>query len=275
MIRRKRKLLPVLLPVLIVFLSLCAAMPALADGQQKVVDMAGLLDDDEEEKLQKQLSGIADKYQCDVAVVTTDSCGGKSPQDYTEDYYEQNGYGYGNDYDGIMLMVSIGERRFHLTTQGKAISVFTDYGLQKIDDLISGKLSDGEYYAAFKKFGELAEEFILEAQKGTPFDVGHEYQGHMGIGLRLAIASGAGVIVAAVVLLALFGQLKSVGFEKTAREYVREGSFRLTRRRDIFLYRTVSRIRKEKPRNGGGGGGGSMTHTTSGGRSAGGHTGSF
>ncbi len=272
--RRKRKLFSVLLPVFVVLLSFVTALPALAEGRQKVVDMADLLDEEQEEKLQEQLSGIADKYQCDVAVVTTNSCGGKSPRNYTDDYYEQNGYGYGKNYDGIMLMVSMGERKFHLATQGKAISVFTEYGLQKIDDLISGKLSDGKYYAAFKKFGELTEEFILEAQKGTPFDEKHEYRERMGIGLRLGIAFAAGAVIAAIVLLVLFGQLKSVGTEKNAREYVREGSFHLTRQRDIFLYRTVSRIKKEKPKSGGGVGG-SITHTTSGGRSAGGHTGSF
>lgn len=274
MTRRKRKLFSVLLPVFAVLLSFVTALPALAEGRQKVVDMADLLDEEQEEKLQEQLSGIADKYQCDVAVVTTNSCEGKSPRNYTDDYYEQNGYGYGKNYDGIMLMVSMGERKFHLATQGKAMSVFTEYGLQKIDDLISGKLSDGKYYAAFKKFGELTEEFILEAQKGTPFDEKHEYRERMGIGLRLGIAFAAGVVIAAIVLLVLFGQLRSVGTEKNAREYVREGSFHLTRQRDIFLYRTVSRIKKEKPKSGGGVGG-SITHTTSGGRSAGGHTGSF
>lgn len=273
MIRQKRKLFSGLCFIFAVFLTLCTVLPVSAEGGQKVVDMAELLDDEQEEKLQKQLSEIAEKYQCDVAVVTTDSCGGKSPQVYTDDYYEQNGYGYGEDYDGIMLMVSMGERKFHLATQGKAITIFTDYGLQKIDDIISGKLSDEKYYAAFKKFGDLTEEFILEAEKGTPFSRSHEYKERMGLGMRLLIAFIAGAVIAAVVLLVLFGQLRSVGIEKTAQEYVREGSFRVTRQRDIFLYRTVSRIKKEKPQNGGGGG--SMTHTTSGGRSAGGHTGSF
>ncbi|MDO4321109.1 MAG: TPM domain-containing protein [Lachnospiraceae bacterium] len=275
MTRQKRKLFSGLLFVLTAWMMLCTGMTASAANTQKIVDMADLLEEEEEEKLQKQLSGIAEKYQCDVAVVTTDSCGGKSPQDYTDDYYEENGYGYGADYDGIMLMVSMGERKFHLATQGKAIDIFTGYGLQKIDDLISGKLSDGKYYAAFKKFGDLTEEFILEAEKGTPFDVRHEYKERMGIGPRLLIALAAGLLVAGTVLFVLLRQLKSVGIEKTAQEYVREGSFRVTRQRDIFLYRTVSKMKKEKPESGGGGGGGSMTHTTSGGRNAGGHTGSF
>jgi uncharacterized protein len=239
------------------------------------VDLADLLEDDEEEKLQEQFTEIAKKYQCDVVVLTTDSCGGKTPQSYTEDYYEANDYGYGSDCSGIILMVSMGERKFHMTTEGSAIDAFTDYGLEQIDELITENLSDGEYYEAFRKFGKLADAFLAEAEEGTPYDVNNAYEEPMSIGMRVLIAAVAGLVIALIVILVLLGQLKSVGMKHEAKEYVRQGSFHVTRQRDIFLYRTVSKTRKERPREGGGGGGGSTIHTSSGGRSAGGHTGSF
>ena len=161
-----------------------------------------------------------------------------------------------------------------MATQGWAITAFTDYGMQEIDDRISGLLSDGKYYKAFRKFGDLAEEYIVEAQKGTPFDVDHKYRKRMEIGMKLLISLLAGLAVAGCVVGGMFAQLKSVRVKHTAQEYVRSGSFHVTRQRDIFLYRTVSRIKIEKEQNSSGGGG-SITHTTSGGRSSGGHTGSF
>ena len=269
---KKQKIL--LFPLLLFLILVGLGFQGTASNSQKVVDMAGLLDTEEEEKLQKQLSGIAEKYECDVAVVTVNSCEGKQIQDYTDDYYEANDYGYGARYDGIILLISMKERKFHMATQGWAITAFTDYGMQEIDDRISGLLSDGKYYKAFRKFGDLAEEYIVEAQKGTPFDVDHKYRKRMEIGMKLLISLLAGLAVAGCVVGGMFTQLKSVRVKHTAQEYVRSGSFHVTRQRDIFLYRTVSRIKIEKEQNSSGGGG-SITHTTSGGRSSGGHTGSF
>lgn len=256
---------------LTLLLVLSFGMTSLADNDRKVVDMADLLDDSEEEKLQEQLLEIAEAHRCDVVVATTDSCEGKSPQDFTDDFYYENGYGYGDEIDGIILMVSMEERKFHFATRGRAIRIFTDYGLQRMDDLISEDLSDGAYYSAFERFGDLAEQFMVEyEEEGRPFDVGHEYEEKMSMGVRLLIALGVGLVISLIVFLVLLGQLKTVAPEKRAHEYIRKGSFRVTRARDIFLYNTVNRRKKEKNS-----GGGSSTHSTSDGGSAGGHTGSF
>lgn len=268
--RKKYKMSRLFAFLLAAIISLSFALSVLAVNETKIVDMADLLDEEEENALQRQFVKIAEEYECDVVVVTTDSCGGKSPQDYTDDYYYENGYGYGQDIDGIMLMVAMKERKFHLGTRGAAIDIFTDYGLQRIDDLITPDLSDGEYYKAFKKFGELAKEFIAEAETKEPFSEAHPYKEKMGLGLRLLISLIAGLVAAVIVLAVLFGQLRSVRTKREAQDYVRDGSFHVNRKRDLYLYSTVTRIKKEKPQSGG-----SSTHSTSDGGRAGGHTGSF
>ena len=255
-----------------IFLLLFVLCIPVKANEQKVNDMAGLLTADEEEKLQDGMAEVAEKHQCDVVLVTTDSCRGKSPQDYTDDYYYQSGYGYGDDLDGIILMVSMGERKFHFATRGKAISIFTDYGLERMDELISGDLTAGNYYDAFAKYISLANEFMKEAEKNRPYDVDHKYSEPMAMWLRLCIAFGVGIVAAGIVLLVLFLQLKSVAPNDKAQEYVRSGSFHITRAKDLFLYRTVSRRKIERDNDGPGG---SSTHSTSDGGSAGGHTGSF
>lgn len=245
-----------------------------AQNDQKVVDGADILFSQEAEELQEKLERIAEKYQVDVVVATTDSCGGLSPQNYTDDFYERMDYGYGDQYDGIILMVCMEERQFHLATQGKAIRIFTDYGLERIDELITPYLSDGEYGEAFSYFGTLAEQFIEEYENtGRAYDVNHAFREKLSLGIRFLISAAIGIVTALIVIVILFRQLKSVAPKHQAHEYVRKGSFRLARQRDIFLYRTVSKRRIEKPS--GKGGGGSSTHHTSSGRSAGGRTGSF
>lgn len=267
--KRRALFLPFLL---ILMLSLLCGMSVSAVNSQKVTDNAEILTMQEEQELQEQFLEIAEQYQCDVVVLTTDSCEGKSPQTYTDDYYYQYGYGYGSDIDGIMLMVSMGDRKFHLATRGKAIDIFTDYGLEIIDEEITPYLSDGEYYKAFSVFGKMAEEFMVQyEQHGTGYDYGYAYEEPMSMRTRLLIAAGAGLLAALIVFAVLLAQLKSVGTESRAHEYVKDGSFRVTRSRDVFLYRTVQKVKKQENN----GGGGSRTHSTSGGGRAGGRTGSF
>lgn len=260
--------------LLTVWLVLLSDTTAGASNEQKVMDLAEILTQEEEADLQEQLYRISETYQCDVAAVTTDSCEGKSPQDYTDDFYEEAGYGYGASEDGIILMISMGERQFHLATRGLDIRIFTDYGLEVIDHQITGDLSDGAYAHAFETYGDLAETFIKEYQTtGMAFDTNHTYKEKMGIGVRAAIAAAVGIVLAALVVSCLYAQLRTVRTKNRAHEYVRSGSFRVTRERDVYLYSNVSKTRK--PEDNGGGGGGSSTHTTSSGKSAGGRTGSF
>lgn len=259
---------------LVLLLVLTFGLTVYAENDRKVVDMADILLSSEEEELQEKLERIAQTYQVDVVVASTDSCGSQSPQDYTDDFYEQMDYGYGDQYDGIILMVCMDERKFHLATQGKAIRIFTDYGLERIDELITPYLSDGEYSRAFSYFCVLAEQFIEEYEHtGEAFDVNNRFQEKLDFGTWLLISCGIGLLTALIVLIILLRQLKSVAPKHRAHEYVRNGSFRVTRQRDIFLYRTIHKRRIEK--SSGKGGGGSRTHRTSGGRRAGGRTGSF
>lgn len=266
------------LGILLLLCVCCFGLCAFANDV-KVVDEAGLLDYEEEQELQERLSEIAEEYQSDVVVATVNSCEGMDVQSFTDRYYYENGYGYGPEIDGIILLVSMQERRFHLATRGSAIDTFTDYGLEVIDEEITPYLSDGEYAKAFEKFADLAEEFLEEDEEGRPYDTNHTYkQESVESAIYFLFALGIGLFAAVVTLIILYQQLRSVRVKNEARDYVRSGSFRVTRANDIFLYRTVSRSRIQQDSSGGSGrgGGGSTTHSAPGGGGrAGGRSGSF
>ena len=57
------------------------------------------------------------------------------------------------------------------------------------------------------------------------------------------VAVGGGFLVTGI----MRGQLKSVGFKSNAADYVRDGSFKVTERSDLFMYKKVDR--REKPKN--------------------------
>lgn len=257
--------------LLLFLLLLSIGTPVYARNSDKIVDQANLLTDEEEEKLEAQFAAIAETYQCDISVVTTNTLNGKSPMNYTDDYYYEHGYGYGEEISGIMLMVSMEDRDWWMATRGDAIRIFTDYGLEKLEDVFLDFLSDGEYYRAFQSFGAGAEDFMQEAKEGKPYDVDHTYKKPMSMGVRLLISLGVAVVLTAAILAVLFAQLASVKVKNEARDYVRSGSFRVTQARDLFLYRTVTRRKIEQETSGGG----SSTHSAPGGGSAGGRGGKF
>lgn len=235
----------------------CLPVAAYAENSDRVVDNADLLTDAEEEKLEAQYAQIAETYQYDIAVVTVNTLNGKSPQDYADDYYYENGYGYGDSRDGLMLLVSMEDRDWHITTRGKGEDTFYSSDIDEISDAFLSDLSAGNYYEAFRIFGEKSEAVIAAAE------------GPMALWLRLLIAAGVGLVLALIVFGILMSQLKSVRVKQEAHDYVRSGSFHLTRSNDLYLYRTVEKTKIEHDSDDHG------SHSTSDGGSAGGGGGKF
>lgn len=265
---KKRILGGVLIFLVCLLLVLPASAETIPDTQllPLVVDNADLLTAGEEAELLAQLEEISQRLEFDVVVVTTNSTDGKSVQAYADDFYDYNGYGYGTNADGVLLLISMEDRDWYISTCGYGITAFTDDGIQYIGDEISGDLGDGYYADAFERFGELCDEFVQEALKGdvvTP----REKLPWTRIPLSLLI----GAAIALIPLLSMKGKLKTVRRQAAAANYIRQDSFQLTQSRDVFLYRNVSR--RARPKNNSSGG--SSTHSSSSGRSHGGGGGKF
>ena len=131
--------------LLVVTMTLGVSMVALAadeaSGEQtntnwlpRLVDNADLLSNEEEQSLLAQLDEISERQQCDVVIVTVDSLDGKEVVAYADDFYDYNGYGFGQDRDGVLLLVCMGEREYAISTTGFGIDDLTDYGLVYIED---------------------------------------------------------------------------------------------------------------------------------------------
>lgn len=56
-----------------------------------------------------------------------------------------------------------------------------------------------------------------------------------------------GILIAVFVMLGHKSKLKSVRMQSAAANYIKQGSFRLTTSREIYLYKRVER--REKPKN--------------------------
>lgn len=269
--------------VAVVPLSFAVSGEEIPDERQlpRLVDRAELLDSDEADGLLTLLDRLSDEVQCDIAVVTVKSLDGKSVVDYTDDFYDYNGYGYGEDRDGIMLLINMGERDVHISDCGYVCRALSQKQLDRLREQVTPYLSSGDYYTAFRTFADRSAQLITDARNGDddePSVDDHSFEGFFrSLGSIPLICIVVGVIGGFIAVSIMKGKLKSVRRRGEASDYVRNGSFNITNSSDIFLYTTVSKTARPKDDDSshGGGGGGGGSHVSSSGTSHGGSSGKF
>lgn len=267
-------------------LSVLTAFPAFAESDMsRFVDEAGLLTDSEGKELRDKLDEISERQQVDVAVVTVNSLDGATAMEYADDFYDTNGYGFGEEKDGILFLISMEERDWQMSTSGFGITAFTDAGLAYISDMIISDLSDGDYEWAFTVFADMCDDYITQAKTGEPYDEGNLPKDPLELLVYLVFALIVGFVIALIATGIMRIKLKSVYTQTEASGYVKKGSLNLAVKNDLFLYKTVDRREKpkEEPKTSSGSSssgssgssGGSTTHKSSSGKTHGGAGGKF
>lgn len=251
-----------------------------ADGLPRLVDDADLLSDDEEAELSDMLDEISERQQVDVVVVTVGSMNGQTAVAYSDDFFDYNGYGFGDERDGVLLLVCMDERDWNISTSGYGITAFTDAGQEYISEIFLPDLSDGNYAAAFTSFAQLCDDFITQANTGEPYDIDNLPKEPFSFLGTFITAFLIAFVIALIATGIMKGQLKSVHSQSAASNYIQQGSMQLTKKNDLFLYSHVERRRKPENTssnnsNSSGSSGGSTTHVSSSGRTHGGSGGKF
>lgn len=282
----KRKLFSLLLATLLI-LSIPVTAFATDPDAPWVVDNAGLLDSEEIHELNRQIQNLRSELELEIVIVTTYGTDGKGVQEYADDFYDRNGYGYGSDNSGILLLIDMESREWYMSTCGEAIYIFTDYGLDQLGEEILPWLSDGEYYRAFLAWLSALTPYVKAYQNGSPIEgyvppddydspYGDEiyyYDDHVGVRVHpFPIALIVGLVAALITVLIMRSQMNTAKLQKSAANYLKDGSFHLRRRSDMFLYSRVTKTPRPKNNTSGGG---SSVHRSSGGVSHGGRGGRF
>ena len=251
--------------MLVLLLSISVVTPVFAEGMPRLVDQADLLTDAQEASLLSKLDTISDAQKMDVVIVTTDTLNGKTPMAYADDFYDYSGYSK----DGVLLLVSIEDNDWWISTSGYGITAFTDAGIEYLGEQITPALGDDDYVGAFNTYADRCDEFITQAKSGDPYDTHNLPKEPFDFLLNLGICLVIGLIIGAVSTAVMKGKLKTVRAKAGAADYMKPGSLNVTLRQDLFLYRDVKRTAKPKSSSG------SSTHTSSSGRSHGGGGGKF
>lgn len=285
-------------------LCLCAtfalAMPAAAADYPLVNDEAALLSSSEVTALQEKAEEYSEKWQQDIVIYTTNDIGNSSAMEAADDYFDYSGFGQGDDYSGVVLLLDMGGREYWISTCGSTITALTDDGISYIGDEIIDDLSSGDYADAFDTYLDTVDALLAIADEGSPYDAsntggissggsnssnnGSNHSNHSnnsgssqsGFTDEVLPVFFMAWCMALVVTLVFYGvglwQLHSKKSQRSARDYLAGGGLRLTNRQDYYLYSTTRRVRKQENN---GGRGGSSTHRGSSGRSHGGGGGRF
>lgn len=230
----------------------------------RMEDYADLLDAEAERNIRNLLDEKSRELEFDLVIVTTESTGGKSSQDYADDFYDYNGYGWGENYDGALLLINMEYREWHISTTGYGMDAITNSEVYEIGDELLEDLSYGDYEAAFERFAKLAEKEVKKEKDSEVLSIGE-------ILLRLVLAIVIGMGLAFIPVSVMKKKMNNVEMREEATEYMKRNQLRMTQQRDMYLYSTISRARKPENNSSRSGGG----HIGSSGRSHGGGGGRF
>ncbi len=261
-----------IISLIFILVSLLTGIVAYASNPNNVVDNLNYLSESEVTKLQARIDTIKETYTLDTVIVITDNTEGKSSEAYADDYYDYNGYGLDSDYSGLLMLINMQDKKVWISTEGRAIDIFTDSRISYMVNHVTRSLSNANYYEACNKFIEDVNSY---ANSGVPsgqyrVETDASYLSKVSRLLRSWPVYIIALIISIVATLIVSYSSKGKVTINT-RTYEESGSFVLSENVDNYIRESTTRTKIERNS----GGGGSSTHTGSSGRSHGGGGGSF
>lgn len=291
-------LLVFILSLLLCFNSYAAAF--------RVFDNAEYMTAEESDELEEYLSSLREKDKFDIVIVTEHYV--DDLETYADDFYDINGYGYGEDNDGLLLLVT--DDGAWLSTCGFGIDAIDPY-LSELSADFHINTDEAGYFYAFTQFADSVSEcvtFEREAQENdfyedyddgdfgggiTPGDYDDDFTFNFDdynfgnkrktfdfsqITIISAVSLGIGLVAAFIIVASMKAKHRSVAMKKDANYFIVGGSFVLSDKRDYLVSRHVTKtpIPKDDSPNmhnsgsSGGGFSGGGTHVSSSGVTHGG-----
>lgn len=242
----------------------------------RIVDNANVLYEDQIAELNKQLEDLSSKYNYDLRVYfSIDNSFGDDIVSEGCEYYDSNGYGYGEGHSGVLFIVNYEQGYFDIITTGDEVRNKYDGYIEEAYDYLTPYLADDNPAEAIDVFCQWIDtRFISEGDSDDPVVVRDNR-----VTKSLGVAGGFSIFITTIVMIILKRQLKTEGKKRGANNYIAPHSFKLTRSGEIYLYNTISRRKIVRNNNNNinshSGGGHSISHTSSSGishGSGGGHS---
>lgn len=265
----------------LVFILIAVSLPAVT----YLYDNASLLTQNERDNLSSLLEKVSAKTGISIVIVTSEENISYSAQDSADLVIEMEEFGE----DGVCLFLSMETREYAISTQGYAMYALDDYALSKrnLEGVLFPYLYSEDYYKAFSNFASYVSvcsdysprsdyDNSTLASNGTYYMENtvakRSFNWLASAFFSFAIAG----FISYMIIAHEKRKLRNTGYVNNADDYVVPTSFSVNVHKDIFLYSNVTRVRRNtEPPRGGGGPHHTTMHTSSSGRTHGGHSGRF
>jgi len=241
---------------------------------QRVYDNAGLFTQSEIQELETRAAELGESLKLDLVIVTTTDTKGETSRQFADDFYDKNGFGYGQNADGALFLINMQDREVYISTTGIAIKYLTDQRIESILDRVFDYLPDGQYGKAAMAFLTQVENYV---KTGIPSNQ-HTYdeetnrivKEEMSLAQKLMYNLLIAIVVAAIIVV-IMASLNKARNTTTKHTYLDSRSFNVFNRYDRHVNTTQTFVVIPKnPPSGGSSAGRSTIHTSSSGRSHGG-----
>ena len=208
-----------------------AAAAAQSAQEQRVFDEADLFTPAQEQALEEDVAALRAQMQMDVVIVTAADAQGKSARAYADDYYDDNGFGVGEDHDGVLLLIDMDNREAYISTCGAMIDLLTDGRIDAILDGVVLRLQEQDYAGAAQAFlartqsyfeaGAVSGQYQYDTQTGQRSD-----QSAFPMLLRIAICAAIAAAAGGITVWAVKSRysMKTEAYTLTSRQIPRETS---------------------------------------------------
>lgn len=252
-----KRIIALTLTILILVFSLAVGADA---AKSYVFDYTGKMSAEQKSSVESTCKAINSEYKLDVMFVIANGTNGKSLERFTTDIYDE----YCTSEDGVIfaynekpatedednwVMIGFGK--------GKKLAGNRDTRADLIDQM-RGSLKSGDYYNASKPFTSKCRSFAQGGFKGDPIDVKK-------LVIRIGISVVAGLIISYIIVSGMKKKLNTAVKQRGAMKYIKGDTAKVTVERDLFMYSTTTRVRRESESSSSGGH--SFSGTSGGGRS--------
>lgn len=114
----------------------------------RVVDYADLFSDEAESAMSIQIARIGVKTHKDIVIVTDTSFYGLGEDIYSADFYDFNGYGYGDEREGLCLFICMDPQNrcgWVCATGSQTRALYSYTNANRLDDVLYAYLGEGKY----------------------------------------------------------------------------------------------------------------------------------
>lgn len=139
------------------------------DTAPRVADAAGIFSAEAELRMETRLKEIRSETGKDIVVYTDNSAYGKGQDILAADFFDFNGYGCGDEFEGVCLFICMDpeDRGWWVSCSGpETMKLYTEQYANEMDDVLYSYMASGEYE---KGVADWIENFRMLYVKGMPF----------------------------------------------------------------------------------------------------------